>query len=92
MGPCRWSSTLTRCLSRSHHPRFTSDYDGALQIWYRMKLDTTEQWKIIQLVRNPSASSAGAISDPRYDLYTAPIPLPRKKIADLAKFKVCREI
>jgi hypothetical protein len=53
-----------------------------------MKLDTTEKWKIVQLVRSKSAPSAGVISDARYDLYSEPLPLPREKIADLAKFKV----
>jgi hypothetical protein len=67
-------------------PRFVSDC--TLQIWYRMKLDTTERWKIVQLVRSKSAPSAGVISDARYDLYSEPLPLPREKIADLAKFKV----
>jgi hypothetical protein len=57
------------------------------EVWYRLSLDATEPWKKIALKRQPQAAFAGIISDPEYDLHTEPLPLPREKIADLAKFK-----
>ena len=64
--------------------------DGTLvshpdEVWYRMSLDTDEPWKKIQLERNQAP--VGVISDPAYDLHDGPLPLPPKKVKDLAKFK-----
>ena len=64
--------------------------DGTLeshpdQVWYRMSLDTEEAWKKIQLHRNQAP--VGVISDATYNLHNGPLPLPPKKIKDLAKFK-----
>ena len=64
--------------------------DGTLEshpdeVWYRMSLDTDEPWKKIQLDRNQAP--VGVISDPAYDLHDGPLPLPPKKVKDLAKFK-----
>ena len=64
--------------------------DGTLEshqdeVWYRLSLDTSEKWKKIKLTRE--AQAVGIISDEKYDLYREPLPLPRKKVLDLAKFR-----
>jgi hypothetical protein len=52
---------------------------------YRLSLDTSEPWKKILL--NRLRGPVGVISDPTYDLHNAPLPLPPKKVKDLAKFR-----
>ena len=57
------------------------------QIWYRLSLSAAEPWKKIALVRQPLAASSSAITDAKYLLHAAALPLPPKKVRDLAKFK-----
>jgi hypothetical protein len=64
--------------------------DGTLeahpdQVWYRLSLKSTEPWKKIPLKRR--AGAVGTIDDAKFALHTAPLPLPRKKQLDLAKFR-----
>ena len=64
--------------------------DGTLEahpdeVWYRLSLKTDEPWKKISLTRR--AAAVGIISDPKFDLHSAPLSLPAKKVKDLAKFR-----
>ena len=64
--------------------------DGTLEahpdeVWYRLSLKTDEPWKKISLTRR--AAAVGIISDAKFDLHTAPLSLPAKKVKDLAKFR-----
>jgi hypothetical protein len=64
--------------------------DGTLEahpdeVWYRLSLKTDEPWKKIKLTRR--AAAVGIISDTKFDLHSEPLPLPTKKVKDLAKFR-----